>query len=582
MASAKGRSYVTERWAPRTERPSWTPPIDKELDIVIDDGETCLLCKNPRAPGFKYCATHIKASEAPVKLPSEEDVAAAAKREMAERELCRRRLLPFIVRLRPDYMAGWFHHDLAARLERFVYRVERGESPRMIINVPPRRGKTLQASVALPAWALGRNPTWSFIATTHSDDLANDNSRDVMEFIKDRRYRSVFPDTVLDKDNKGATGWRTEQGGRYKPAGVGKGIAGRGANILLIDDPHRDKDAYSETVRNSIYRWYKSSARTRLMPGGGIILIQTRWVLDDLTGLILAEEGLVEDGGKWERVVYPEEALHDEYRLPCGTVVSQHVDGAKLLRKKGECLHPERYPPESNEEHKRDPITWAALYQQDPTAEGAGTVTDELLDRCACSLDDIPQRLTNYGTWDTAVSQTEGSCNTARVVGGLDHKGDLWLVDVLASRMDSLEIAETIISDHREYHFDAVGIEKTNHSVAVQPFLDKYIEGEQVNDLEIVELLHGNKDKVLRARPMQALMRLGKVHIPTDAPWYEAFRAEMLRFPAKPNDIADAFFYLGQLLDIMNSNDRVAKPKNKTSWRDKVAGLGSNRRWKTG
>lgn len=556
--------------------------VNKELDIVLAEPGKCVQCGRPvpksaAAPVCKKCDVRLQPP-----VSEQEAIHELARQEIAMRELSRRRFLPFVQRLNPEYLAGWFHQDLAARIERFVHRVEREESPRMIINVPPRRGKSEQASKALPAWFLGRNPSKAIIATTHSDDLAFDNSRDVLRYIKDEKYQSVFPGVALNKDNQGATGWRTTEGGVYKPAGVGKGIAGRGAHIFLIDDPHKDKEAYSEAVRNAIWRWYKSSARTRLMPGGGIIIIQTRWVLDDLTGRVLAEEGKIEDGGIWEHIVYPEEAVQDEYRLPSGIIVNYPAPRATPLRKKGEVLHPERYSAESNIEHKRDPVTWAALFQQDPTAEGAGTVTEELLEKCACVMSDIPKRLVHYNTWDTAVSQNEGSCRSASIVGGLDTNGVLWIVDARQDRMDGLALADEIIAVYRQFKPEVTGIEKTNHAVAMRPFLDRYIEDQRIYDLTITDLEHGNKDKVARARPMQAMMRLGKVRIPTDAPWYEDLKAELLRFPATPNDMADAFFYQGQLLADMAE---PPKPKSepKKSWKDKVgARKRKTKNWRTG
>lgn len=556
--------------------------IDPELDAIIIREGVCTGCgkRIARKSPVPYCRKCIeKAAKGAVPPPAEADAATLARRELAHRELCRRRLLPFIQRIKPEYQAGWVHKDLAARLERFVRRVERGESPRLIVNLPPRRGKSEAISRALPAWVLGKHPEWSFIAATHSDSLAIDNSRDVQEYLKDEKYRLIFPDTVLDPDNKGAAGWRTTKGGKYQPAGAGKGISGRGAEVFIIDDPHRDKDAYSAVIRAGIYRWYKSSARTRLAPGGGLIIVQTRWVLDDLTGMVLAEEGLIEEGGVWEQVIYPEEAVRDEYRLPNGVIVDRPVEGAVLLRKKGECLHPERYPPESNIEHKRDPITWAALYQQNPVAEGAGTVDQALLDKCACRLADIPDQLTHYSTWDTAVAQTEGSCNSAKVTGGVDADGTLWIVDVQADRLDSLEIADRIIESWRTYREQATGVEKTNHAVAVGPFLNKYLAEQQAYGVNIVELTHGNKDKVARARPMQARMRQGKVKIPIDAPWYEELKQELLRFPAAPNDIADAFFYQGQLLDEMTTPYQP-RPAPAKSWRDKLRAGGGRRDWR--
>ena len=543
--------------------------IDPRLDAQIFKEGKCRGCGETRVVVSSWGGYCAKCRGSVMVETAYVDTAEAARRELARRELARRRFLPFILRVKPDYKAGWFHRDLAARLERFVRRVERGESPKMIISAPPRHGKSEQTSRCLPAWALGRNPEWSIISATHSDRLATDNSRDVLAIMNDPLYQTVFPEVALDKNAKGAMGWRTNRGGRYKPLGVGAGISGYGANILIIDDPHRDKDAYSETVRASIWRWYKSSARTRLMPGGGQLIIQTRWVLDDLTGMVLDEEGTVDEGGEWELVCYPAEAVEDEYRLPDGRVVHEEQEGAVLLRRKGEALDPERYPLESLEQHKADPVTWAALYQQNPVAEGAGTVSEELLAQCECLLSDVPKQLVHYTTWDTAVSQNDASCNSAAATGGVDKDGVLWIVDARQGRWDSLELAEIMIGMFRRYRQERVGVEKTNHSVAVKPFLERYIEENREYGLVVEDLEHGNKDKVMRARPMQAMMRAGKVRIPKDASWYPMLREELLRFPAKPNDLADAFFYLGQLLATMD-RPHEARPRAKRSWRDKV------------
>lgn len=557
--------------------------IDRELDAVIKGGGVCAGCGVSIAPGAAYCQPCIKAV-VPKMRGADIDPQEAARKELALRELCRRRLLPLILRLRPDYMAGWFHRDLAARLERFVYRVERKESPRLIINVPPRHGKSEQASKLLPAWFLGRNSNGKLIAATHSDKLAMDNSYDVLNYMKDDRYKTVFPNTVLDKDRKGAAGWRTNDAGIYKPVGVGAGIAGYGADILLIDDPHRDKDAYSAVVRDSIWRWYSSSAKTRLLPGGGIIVIQTRWVMDDLTGRLIDDEGLVEDGGVWEQVCYPAEAERDEYRLPNGQVIFEAHPDARLLRRKGEVLHPERYNAKMLAQYKRDPATWAGLYQQNPTAGDAAQFSEGLVDMCGCLLKDIPKRLTKYSTWDLAIGLKEGNDYTVQGTAGIDDEGTLWLLDVARDRMDGYDIVEALIDSYFIHKQEAVGIEKGHLSMAIGPFLERRIEERRAFGIDVVDLEHGNKDKVARARPIQAMMRAGKVKIPTDAPWYPAFRKELIEFPGgKNDDQVDAFAYLGQLLEQMAAPARPKEPLVK-SWRDKLAvhgRSGGRKSWRT-
>jgi len=392
------------------------------------------------------------------------------------------------------------------------------------------------ASKALVAWFLGRNPTCSVISATHSDRLAMDNSRDVLNYTKEPSFRTVFPDFALDKDNKAAMGWRTEQGGYYKPVGVGAGIAGYGAHILAIDDPHRDREAYSPTVRDAIWRWYNSSAITRLMPGGGALIIQTRWHLADLTGRVLDEEGRIEDGGDWEVVCYPAVAEHDEYRLPDGRIVTEYSPSATLLRKKGEPLHPQRYPMRLLEKYKRDPQTWAALYQQNPTAGEVAQFPPEMVDAAECYLADIPKQLVHYSTWDLAIGLKDGNDYTVCITGGVDEADTLWIVDLERDRCDGYEIVERLIDSYLRFHQDAIGVEKSHLSMAIGPFLEKRLEERRVYGANVIDLAHGNKDKVARARPIQARMRQGKVKIPKDAPWYDEFRRELVQFPAGRHD----------------------------------------------
>jgi predicted phage terminase large subunit-like protein len=494
-----------------------------------------------------------------------------AARELARRELARRRLLPFIMRLKPDYMVGWFHQDLAARLERFAWRCERKQSPRMIINVPPRHGKSEQASKAFVAWYLGRNPSEEIIAATHSDKLAIDNSRDVLDYMKSQEYQTLFPGTMLNKDAKGASGWRTTEGGAYKPVGVGAGVAGYGANVLIIDDPHRDRDAYSEAVRANILRWYKSSGRTRLMPGAGQLIIQTRWVFDDLTGSVLEEEGRIEDGGLWEVVCYPCQAIEDEFRLPDGRITNIFVPGCELLRRKGDYLHPERYPPEEMEKHKQDPVVWSALYQQSPSAGDAAMF--KRADIKLCKQADIPGNLAKYMSVDLAVSLAQRSDYSVFMTAGVDANDDLWILDVYRDRLDTMEIVEKLLDLYEEHRHELIGIEKNHVEMAIGPFLRKRIDERELTSISLEPLDHGNKEKMLRARPIQGRIRQGKVHIPEDAPWFNDLIREMEQFPAgKHDDMVDALAWLGQMLEDMLKGraKKEESGRKQQSWRDKL------------
>jgi predicted phage terminase large subunit-like protein len=437
-----------------------------------------------------------------------------------------------------------------------------------------------QASKAFVSWFLGRNPDKQIIAATHSDKLATDNSRDVLEYIQDERHKTVFSELALNKDQKGATGWRTAQGGSYKPVGVGAGISGYGADVLIIDDPHRDKDAYSPTVRDSVKRWYDSSAITRLMPGGGCIIIQTRWVMDDLVGRVLDEEGSMDDGGDWEVVSYPAEAVKDEYRLPDGRIVHEPKQAAQLLRRQGEALHPERWPLKLLERHKKDPIIWQALYQQNPIAGEAAQFKREMFPEVYER--DVPGNLVYYATWDTALGLKDQNDYTVRILFGVDRDDNVWLVDVQRGRWDSSDIAEMMIDDFFHHNVEVTGVEKTHQAMSIEPFLEKRIEERRAYGLYVHYLEHGNKDKVARSRPIQARAKQGKVCIPIDAEWYEPFMREVEVFPGgKHDDQADAFAYAGQLLNEV-TQPREQRQKPKRSFRDNLKKYrkGGKRSWK--
>jgi predicted phage terminase large subunit-like protein len=198
--------------------------------------------------------------------------AQSPEQELAQRELCRRRLLPFIQRFRPKYNAGWVHADICRRLERFVRQVEAGEEPRLLLMCPPRSGKSEIGSRHLAPWVLGQHPEWEIIAASHTSSLSMSFSRYVRDLMRNPAYSAVFPDAVLDPSSQSTENWNLTKGGGYLAAGVGTGITGRGAHVLLLDDLVKDIEAAdSITIRDNTWEWYLSTAYTRLAPGGGVI-----------------------------------------------------------------------------------------------------------------------------------------------------------------------------------------------------------------------------------------------------------------------------------------------------------------------
>ena len=288
-----------------------------------------------------------------------------------------RELLPFIMWTKPGYLAGWFQQVVCEAIDEFLEDVLAHRSPRLMLFAPPRHGKSEIVSRSMPAFAFGKNPDLSIIATSYSNDLASTMNRDVQRRIDTPEYHQLFPETTLSRSSvrtvtaAGAfmrnsdTFEIVDRTGLYKSAGVQTGISGRGFDIGIIDDPVKDaQEAGSQTVRDSVWAWYLSTFFTRCMPGAGILLIMTRWHSDDLAGRLLAQ---MERGGeKWKVMRFPAIAETNEQ-----------------YRKKGEPLHPERYDLKALNSIRRGTSdaagakagvgsqVWASLYQQRPSlAEG--------------------------------------------------------------------------------------------------------------------------------------------------------------------------------------------------------------------
>jgi hypothetical protein len=238
----------------------------------------------------------------------------------AEREIARRRLIEFTLRTCPNYQAGWFHREVATKMERFLADVLAKRAPREMLLAPPRSGKTEIVSRRFPAWTLGKHPDLSIIAASYGSDLASRNNRDVQRVMDDPEYEALFPETKLFGENirtvaRGS--WLRNSDifevvgrkGVYRSTGVMGSITGMGGDILLLDDPIKDAhEASSKVYRDRLWEWYTSTFYTRRAPGAGILIILTRWHEDDLAGRLLNDK----EGDKWNVTRFPAIAEEDE------------------------------------------------------------------------------------------------------------------------------------------------------------------------------------------------------------------------------------------------------------------------------
>lgn len=248
------------------------PQIDPESLFPVEETPHPVEIPKERSEAIQTAAE--EAYRLPYQPPMFDFASAATspEQELASRELCRRRLLPFIQRFRPKYMAGWVHADICRRIERFVRQVEAGKEPRLLLMMPPRSGKSEISSRHTPAWILGQHPDWEIIAASHTSSLSMSFSRYLRDLMRNPAYTAVFPEAVLDPSSQSTENWNLTKGGGYLAAGVGTGITGRGAHILLLDDLVKDIEAAdSITIRDNTWEWYLSTAYTRLAPGGGVL-----------------------------------------------------------------------------------------------------------------------------------------------------------------------------------------------------------------------------------------------------------------------------------------------------------------------
>ena len=434
-------------------------------------------------------------------------------------------LAPFILRLAPAYRMGWVHKELCDKLDRFLRDVQAGRSPRLLIAMPPRHGKSEIASRMFPAYALGRHPDLAFIATSYSADLASRMNRDVQRLMDSEEYQAIFPATRLYGKDSRATASGTYlrntdifevvgHKGVYRAAGVGGGITGMGGDIILIDDPLKDRaSADSPIIRQTIWDWYTSTLYTRLAPGGGIVLITTRWHTDDLAGRLLAAQASGK-GDTWQVLSFPAMAERDE-----------------VHRKAGEALHPARYSLEQLQKIRaavgeRD---WAALYQQRPVPDGGAIFRTAWLRTYLPK--DLPDTFdTQVISWDMAFNDGGTSDFVVGQVWG--RKGaSCYLLDQVRRRMGFTETLAAVVALARKWpRATRKLVENRANGPAVIDTLKKHLSG-----LVPVE---PDGSKTARAHAVTTLFEAGNVYFPSPevAPWVRQLVAELTAFPAGAHD----------------------------------------------
>ncbi len=358
-------------------------------------------------------------------------------KELHERDELQGEFLKFVRHVWPSFIGGSHHKIFADKLE----RVAKGELKRLIVNMPPRHTKSEFASYLFPAWVMGRNPHTKIIQATHTAELAVGFGRKVKNLLDSEIYRDVFPEIELARDAKASGRWSTNEGGEYYAVGVGGALAGRGANLCIIDDPVSEQDALSPTALDGIYEWYTSGPRQRLQPGGAIIIVMTRWSIRDLTAKVLQKQA---EGGadQWEVVEFP--------------AIFPDTDNV---------LWPEFWSRDELEGVRASiPVSkWNAQYLQNPTAEEGAIIKREWWN--VWEADDPPPCEYIIQSYDTAFTKSQRADYSAITTWGIFYpdEGDepaIILLDAEKGRWEFPELKDAALRLYKDFDPDMVLIEQ--------------------------------------------------------------------------------------------------------------------------
>ena len=432
-------------------------------------------------------------------------------KDTEDKEAAREGFMPFIKKVWPAFIEGRHHKIMAEAFE----RVANGDLKRLIINMPPRHTKSEFASYLLPAWFLGQYPEKKIIQTAHTAELSVGFGRKVRNLVDSEDYKEIFPELGLRADSKAAGRWSTNKGGEYFAIGVGGAVTGKGADLLIIDDPHSEQEGQSADagVFDKVYEWYTSGPRQRLQPGGAIIIVMTRWHKRDLTGKIVKTSVQREGMDEWEVIEFP--AI-----MPSGNALWPEFWSLTEL----EALRSELPAPK-----------WQAQYQQDPSSEESALVKREWWKKW--EEERPPQCEFIIQSWDTAFLKTQradySACTTWGVFYHPDDSGvtqpNIILLDAYKERLEFPELKKCAFEFYNEFEPDACIVEA---KAAGTPLIFEL----RAMGIPVSEYTpsRGN-DKISRVNAVSDLFASGIVWCP-ETRFAEEVIEEFASFPAGEHD----------------------------------------------
>jgi len=431
--------------------------------------------------------------------------------QLEKNEFSQNNFIGFVRTVWPDFIAGRHHKIIADKLE----RVAKGELKRLIINMAPRHTKSEFASYLFPAWMMGRNPKMKIIQATHTTELAVNFGRKTKNLIDSDEYKEIFPAVQLAADSKASGRWDTSKGGMYYAVGVGSNLAGRGGDLVIIDDPHSEQTAMSVSGFDDAWDWYTGGPRQRLQPGGSIVLVQTRWSEKDMTGQLLRAMAKDPLADQWEVVELP--AIFDDGK-PCW---------------------PEYWSLEDLTSVKASipPSKWNAQYQQNPTGEENAIIPREWWNKWEKKT--VPNLQYVIQSYDTAFTKRETSDFSAITTWGVFYPNEsgqpgLILLDSKKGRWDFPELKEVALENYKFWDPDTVIVEAKASGLPLTHELRNM-------GIPVVNFTpsKGN-DKVSRVHSVSPLFEAGMVWVP-DEVFADELIEEVAAFPnGEYDDLVDS------------------------------------------